>query len=57
MYAPLGGCTGQVCAQPLDWSSLVLVCGGHLPDLRALRRDLAETRRIKRYLSNKFQAA
>jgi hypothetical protein len=57
MFEPRGDCDGDVVPQPLTWDSLVLVCDEHLPDLRALRRDIAELRRVMRYLHRRFEVA
>jgi hypothetical protein len=56
MFSPLRGCDGNVTVQALGWDALVLVCDRHIDDLLALRHDLAETRRIRRYLGHKFEA-
>jgi hypothetical protein len=54
LFAPLGGCNNGPTAQPLTFESLVLCCDTHLPRLLELRHNLAETRRLERYLGNRF---
>jgi hypothetical protein len=54
LFAPVGGCDESTKAQPLTLESLVLCCDTHLPRLLELRHDLAETRRVERYLGNRF---
>jgi hypothetical protein len=54
MFTPLGGCDGNPTPQTLGWDAIVLVCEQHTPDLRELRRDLAEARRVRRYLEHRF---
>jgi hypothetical protein len=39
--------------QLLTVDALVLCCDPHLPRLRKLRHDLAETRRLRRYLGHR----
>ena len=56
MFGPLGGCDGETVPQTLTWDSLVLVGDAHLPHLLELRHDLAETRRLRRYLSHRFRS-
>jgi hypothetical protein len=57
MFATLGDCEGDTVAQPLTEDSIVLVCDAHLRRLFALRRDIAETRRLRRYLGIRFGIA
>jgi hypothetical protein len=51
------GCYGPSAAQSLTDDALVLVCRRHTHRLVDLRRDIAETRRLRRYLGNKFDEA
>jgi hypothetical protein len=55
MFALLDDCNGLPCPQSLDDDNLVLVCPRHVPRLLELRRDLAEVRRLRRYLGHAFE--
>lgn len=55
MFELDGGCDGRVSPQGLTTDSLVLVCRAHVPRLLHLRHDLAEVRRLRRYLATRFQ--